>query len=338
MTEIIHAPGWAPTRPTTILMPSFLPFDASGGGDVHTVLPPEQVLPTAPTIDFWIGDAFGVTLPEALELVPGCNTTPATMTMSFLAPWYTRPSLDKLLTGHAIRGHSHFHLDRPTWLSAGLSDTQAVDLIAYVQSWGFFTSAWKMGTTLPSHTWADYAPWALPLAKTLEDRGLADKHVWVVGEELDAYVVYGEDGLDNIVRQLAARKTFKVAGHFTQNHPCAYGADVADPTGWFRKMSALGYWGNLWQANPSDSAGAQAAHLWDTRKYMGNADPNLKCVAFELIGEEQLYGRQDEAAGRRRGWQSICATRDNISPNCPATAGAGNGLSRPDGTPILKAA
>lgn len=335
-------------RPQPVPQPSFLPFDADqGDGAVHTVLPPEQVIPRGYDIDFVRGDAWGVTLTETPPLVPGCNTTPPTMVMSYLLPWYWqnynggKPFVDKILTAHALRNYSHFHLDRPTWLQAGLSDTQALDLIAYVQSWGFFTSFWAMGTGMPGHTWDDVGPWATPLIQGLMRRGLAAKTLYVVGEELNSYVVYGDQGLDNIVRQigqLAAGSGMRIPLHFTSNYPGCYGGDVSGLQQWWQKLKGLGAWGMFWQGDPNDSVGAQGAHLWDSRKYLGAADPSLKVAAFELIGEAQLYGRFDEATGRRRGWELICCTRGDDNPrgaaNAPAIAGAGNGLSYPDGNPL----
>ena len=143
-------------RPAIIVQPvTAPPFDSNDpGGDVSTSLPPEQVIPPSPTIGWWRGDIGGVTLPDAPPMVPGGNSTPPTMTMSFLLPWYTQtqyggtPQVDKILTAHAQRGYTHFHLDQTNWQAAGLSIPQAVDLFKYIQSWGFYTSYWGLGTSM----------------------------------------------------------------------------------------------------------------------------------------------------------------------------------------------
>src|ERR1700685_2139067 len=98
-----------------------------------------MVIPPSPSKAFWRGDIGGVTLPSSMvpPLVPGCNTTPMQMGMSFLLPYYTPPWQDRWLTAHAQRNYSHFHLARDTWQAAGLSDTAGVELMQYLQSWGF---------------------------------------------------------------------------------------------------------------------------------------------------------------------------------------------------------
>src|ERR1035437_4129238 len=203
LTELNEALGLTPpflSAPSKgpVQQPILPPFDINDppgtGGDVHTTKPPELVIPSGPDRNFWRGDIGGVMLPTAPPWVDGANSTPPEMTMSFLLPKYVRfgtPAIDSFLTAHAIRNHSHFHLDRGTAVNTlGLQGT--LDLIAYIQSWGFYTSFWLCGTGDDrSGGWPMLQPMIEPFLQALIAQGLADKAIALVGEELNTGCVPG---------------------------------------------------------------------------------------------------------------------------------------------------
>jgi hypothetical protein len=328
-----------PSRPPMQRQPSLLPFDGDDGGNqIHTTLPPEQIIPTKPDRDWWIGDAWGVTLTETPPLVPGCNTTPREMVMSYLLPRYPRVWQDKILTAHAERGYTHFLLDRATWQSAGYSDADAVDLFAYVQSWGFFTSYWATGSSDPrDQNWDGIKPLIAPFLRALIAAGLAEKSICILGEELNSWNRPGPSGLDDIIdgaANICDLNNIPLWLHFTSNVPGWPGKPGESVEDWWSEMAG-GVRGCCWQSNAADSAALQSAHLWDTRWRVAVGDPQLKVCAFELKGNEQLYGRCDETCGSRTAWELVCATRGPQAPNAPAVAGSMNGPRFGKGNPLL---
>lgn len=324
-----------PARQLSLVPP--LDFDPNvPEGDVHTVLPPEQVIPSYYDRDWWRGDAWGVMLDEAPPYVDGANTTPPEMVMSYFLPGYVQFGskwVDKILTAHAKRNYSHFHFDQYTFEQFGLSDAQAADLMAYTQSWGFFTSYWakRPSQALDGGNFTTTRHLYVPFLRTLLDRGLAKggKLLYVVGEELNSGYRPGPNGLDDVIANMCDLLNpldVPVWLHFTSNYP-AFPVDT-DFTGWWRPWVGR-VKGLLWQADPYASAGLMGAKLWDARKYIGAASVALKVVAFELRGTAQLYGRCTEEQGCLTAWEMICCTRDQTP--YPAVAGAGNGPRYPDG-------
>jgi hypothetical protein len=318
------------------------PFDHNDpGGNVATTLPPELIIPTGYDIDFWRGDFGGVTLPTSQrpEWIPGANSTPYEMVMSFLMHRYVRSTQDNILTANAERDYSHMHLAPPDDRTSSASIAQQVAFFKYVQSWGFFTSYWATGTgdaaAYGNRNWAGIREIIEPFLRALIAAGEPEKSVIIVGEELNGWNRPGPDGLDDIITNICAICNpvgMKVALHFTSNVP-AWQPNGMSPTDWWRqwigKVRFL-----LWQSDSLNPAGTMAAHFWDARKYLGEAGGDaFRAVAFELRANEQLYGRCTEAGGCLTGYELLCA------PNAPghtypAVAGFGNGARYPSGAPI----
>lgn len=338
------------TRPAPQPRAPLPPFDASdASGAVHTTLPPEQTILGSPyDRDRWRGDFSGVMLPIAPPFVPGANTTPPEMTISFLLPHYVQfgtKQIDAFLTAHAIRDYSHFHFDRLEADRAGLSLPQFMDLIDYVQSWGFLTSAWACSSgENRSGGWPMVQPVVEPFLQALASSSRrADSAIVLVGEELNNGTVpgAGANSLDPLIANVCA--ITNPAGiptwlHFTSNYPAwipptppaqfdaALIAWIAQWTGRIR--------GLCWQSDPSASAGLMGAKLWDARRYYNSADPSMLVSAFELLATEKLYGRCTEDYGCLRGWEMICCTRDNPNPSALAVAGSCDGLRQPSGRSV----
>ena len=318
------------TRPLPTIQLALPPFDASdSGGDVHTTQPPDLVIPAGFDINFWRGDIGGVTLPvsQTPQIIPGVsNTTPSNMTMSFVLPYYNSKDRDNVLTAHAQRYYSHFHLDQYNWQTAGLSIQQAVSLFQYVQSWGFFTSYWALGTKLTASGWNDAYPIILPFLNTLIAQTDPTKSIIVIGEELNSYTTPGSPGLDDIITQVSAickPVGMKTAVHFTSNYP-GWPAPGTSVSQWYADMAGKIDF-VLWQSNPTDPAGTMGAHMWDTRKYVGF---NSKVVAFELRAEQQLLGQCTEEQGCLTGLELLYCTSDG---SAGPVAGFGNGARLPNG-------
>ena len=285
------------------------PFDVSdSGGIVHTVLPPEQVIPTQPDVNFWYGDFAGVTLTEKPPFVPGANTTPPEMVMSFLLHEYDFVWQDKILQAHMNRGYTHFHL----------GGESSIDLFHHVQSLGFFTSYWATDTN------------KLKL--------LNDKTIMIIGGEINTKM--SPEALQvfiNEVSNIAHSVGAKVGIHFTSNIPS-----------WQpNSMSSYQWWASLegkidflcWQGDQNNSAGTMGAHLWDARFRVAN---HARVVAFELIASNQLYNKPladgrspTEDMGKLRGWEMLCSTRTSGS-NIRAVSGVGNGAAYPDGSSLIR--
>jgi hypothetical protein len=335
------------SRPAAVRQPAIAPpFDPSDpGGTTWTSLPLGYVVPTARTKAYWLGDLGGVTLPIAPPLVPGGNTTPATMTLSFLLPWYLQPQyggtaqVDQILTAHAQRGYQNFHLARDNWLQAGLSDVQGVQLLQTLNSWGFYGSYWGISTTSGPNfgSWAQAAPYFLPTLHALQAAGAAtcEQSILIVGEELNRCT--SPTGLLDIVTNLSPLcqgSGIAMGLHFTSNYP-AWPTAGQTSTQFWQDMLGLGVTYFCWQADQNDPAGTQAAHMYDSRRYCADAGgAAIIFVAFELMATAQLYGACTEQQGQLRSWECNCAPTGGY-PNMPPVSGAGNGLVMPNGQPMM---
>jgi hypothetical protein len=296
----------------------FWPFN-----QVHTTLP--TGIPPNPTRNFWRHDPWGVTLKQTPPLVPGCNTTPREMVMSYQLPLYQQPWIDMILAEHAESGLSHFHFDRGVAVNA-LGLQKALDLVAYVQSWGFYTSFWLCGTGDDrSGGWPMLQPMIEPFLQGLIARGLADKSVMLVGEELNSGCVPGSgpNGLDRMIDAICAICNpigIPVWLHFTANVP-AWAAPGQDDVAWIRQFVGR-LTGLCWQGNPDDTAGTMGAHLWDARWRWAQADPSFLVSAWELEGENLLYARVTREYAALRGTEMLCCPSGAPSPDAPMVAGA----------------
>jgi hypothetical protein len=325
---------------------SFLPFDVGNDTDqVHTTLPPEAIplwVQQVRQIDVWRGDAWGVTTPETPPEVPGCNTTPPNMWMSYLLPFYPFEWQSYYLGEVTKRGYTHLHLDRWNWDQAGLMLPQVVELVQRIQQAGFYVSYWATSTKDDrSGGWAGVQSLIQPVLQSLITGGCAKQLIVVVGGELDNGCVPGPGptGLDGIINGTCGLTNpvgIPTYLHFTANTP-GWPAPGMPIDAWWAQFTGNtpGYGtlkGLLWQGNQTDSAGLQSSHIYDARRYLASAGgQSLHCVAFELIGELQLFGGASETDGRRRGWELCCCTRGPNDTNMPPVYGFGNGGSYPEG-------
>lgn len=339
---LLHA-STGSRRPPVVRQRPLPPFDvdATGQNAVHTTLPPEQRIPVGPDRDWWRGDAWSVTLDHDPPPITGAYSRPR-MIMSYLASRYPRSTLDEILTAHAERSYSHFHSDRYSWEwngdGTGLSPQQAADYLAYIQSWGFFTSYWGIGTPDGYFTsWAAAQPLYQPTLDALKAAGssVCAKTILIVGEELNSCT--SPQGLQDIVQHLAPicqDLDIPLWLHFTANYPAwPTSGTIAAKIDFWRVMQSLGVKGLCWQANAFEPTGVMGARMWDARSYMAQASPDLKLCAFEARGSAILAGLGDEDQSCLTGYELLCCTRVPGS-NAPAVAGSMSGLRYPDGSAL----
>jgi hypothetical protein len=332
---ITLVPGGPLPFPAGVKQNPLPPFDSSDpGGLVHTTLP--FTPPSTQSKTFWRGDFGGMTLATAPPYVPGANTTPPEMVMTFLLPFYTQPWQDTMIAAAVARSHTHFHLDQANWQSAGLSPTQAVALMQYVQQSIWYTSFWALGCPDGTPDWATASPYLQPTLTALFAAGAAtcERSILVLGGELNRHIspVALADIASNVLPQCTDNGV-DVWLHLTSNY-VSWPVAGQSPQDFWQGMKALGVQGLCWQGDQTDPAGTMGAHLWDARSEMAEADPSLLVAAFELMATAELYGQCTEDNGCLRGFEMVCCPTGAPTPNAPPVAGYGNGGRMPDGTPL----
>lgn len=334
--------GGSSNRPPAKAHNALPPFDPNdSGGIVHTVLPPEQVIPAHfadPT--FMRADFNGVCIDMnrwgTPPMLKGANSTPINMLMTPMAVLYPRKFQDAILTEHAERGYDDFIIecDGDEWnLAANGFDANPSSILQwaqYVRSWGFRVVLWRGNPTRGLDS----------MFETLIQAGVVQ--FYIHGEEVDRKVTAEqyEASIQQIDGYLGGK--IPMAAHFT----CDGDRHMAYPIGFPRDTFLLDwskYDGRLHlmvQNDVTAPAGLQGASMYYARlRVMGQGDgaqgpgaPNSKVIAFETMASAQLMGQCTEEYGCLRDWELLCGTR--LDPRIPPTGGFGNGCRYPDGTPI----
>ncbi len=257
----------------------------------------------------------------------GANSTPVPMLMTPMLILYPRQWQDACLTEHAERGYDDFVIVGGGWNLTvnGFNPTPAaiVDWAQYIQSWGFRVVYW--GDCVLND----------PFVQALVDAH-AVNYV-IPGEEVDGKLT--REQFDAVLQSTLSivSNGIPVGAHFTSNYPSGFPRDTF-LTNWSDYDGRVHL---LWQTNPGESAGTQAARLYYARQRVnlglvggnGQPAPNSRVCAFETSATEELYGRMDEAYGNLRSLELLYATRDDdrILP----VSGFGNGCREHDtGAPI----
>lgn len=277
------------------------------GGNVWTTPPPEW----KPTVKYdkkwWRGDIGGVMISPAPPFVPGANTTPPEMTMSFLLPWYVQFGtkwIDQFLINHAQRNYSHFLLDRYNCDASGIGVQGTLELIDIVQSWGFYTPMWMTGSTDGGSraTLQGYQQLVDPyMNKIINSSSRVDKFICLPGEELNNGIPPGSPGLDDILNYECNRCNainLDIYFHFTENVRTWQPNNMSDVTWaqqWMNRMT-----GQMWQGNPDNitntpkTLGTMQAQFWDSRGFWQSLNPNFIMVAGEYAASAELDGNCSE--------------------------------------------
>lgn len=284
------------------LVPPLRYYLSDPGGITYTSPPPEWQPSKIYNKRWWRGAFGGVIVPKSLPYVSGCNTNYNNQSViSFLLPFYKQPNIDMILKSHAQRNLSHFHLDRWNCVAAGLSGSQSLDLINYVQSWGFYTSMWMTSSNDGGAraTLAGYQELVDPLMNLIiKSSSTYDKFICLPGEELNNGIPPGSPGLDDILNYECARCNplgIDIYLHFTSNYRSWYvGNEVAWAQQWGNKIQ-----GQCWQSDPTNQTnnliGTMGAHFWDSRSFWGSViGSSFTMVAFELTAYNTLYGNSTE--------------------------------------------
>ena len=337
---------------------------------LHTTLPP-QFQPTPTPSRLFFRGGFGSTCLPAGSIppwVPGCNTTPVNMLMSFKLPYYWKlgdtpgnwpgapadyptPNMtgkqvvDAYLQRTCQLGYTHVLLDRKNWDAAGCSQQDVIDLFTYIssafgvvmggQSYPLFVTYWATSSEDNRQGgWSLVQPLIQPIFEALVAAGLGDVIVPLVGEELNNGCIPGPDGLDDIINgfsALTAPLGIPLGLHFTSNCP-GWPADGTSVPDWYRglvgKIKFVG-----WQADNTNFeqnlVATMGGHFADTRGYVyQGAGDQIVVAAFELTADSALYGRCTEVQARRVGCEMCCCTDPNGVP-WPGVAGFMDGGAQP---------
>ncbi len=308
------------------------PFDTSdSGGIVHTIQPPELIIPSGRDLMFMRADFSGVTLDinrwtslGAIPFLDGANSTPVNMLMSPMLILYPRQWQDAYLTEYCERFYTHIIISGDGWnLAANGFDVTADKIVVwakYLQSWGLFIVYWASNPVLNDS-----------ILQALVDNHAVD---WVIpGEEVDRKVTAEkyETVLDNTLSIVGGG--IPIGAHFTDNYPEGFPRDTFI-TNWNKYDGKVHL---MWQANPADSAGTQGARLYYARQRVnlgligGNGQLALKSrvYAYETMAEFQLYGKCSEEYCCLRTLEELYTTRNDV--RIQALSGFGNGCRLPSG-------
>jgi hypothetical protein len=319
------------SRPAMVQGLPLPPFDASdAGGTVHTVPPPELLIPPAADPLFMRADFAGVNLDPSRwggnpPMLAGANSTPLTMLLTPMLSLYPRHWQDACLTEHAERGYSHFIISNWNDQANGVTTTPAmmVAWALYVKSWGFLVVYWP-GQPLVTDPTLD----ALVSAHAVD---------WIIpGEEVDGKVT--AEQYMNVLNStlLVVASGIPVGAHFTSNYPSGFPRDTF-LTDWSPYDGRVHL---CWQADQTESAGTQGARLYYARQRVnlglvggaGNLALNSRVIAFETMATAQLYGQCSEVGGNLRSLELLFTTRNDA--RIPAVSGFGNGGRWSSGWPL----
>lgn len=367
MSDYLHHRPWTRgTRPAPTRHAPLPPFDTTDGEGnlVHTVLPPEQVIPEHFTDPAWLrADFSGVTLPGDysptqtddikrvggvqmtsgpwtglfVPFLQGANTTPPTMIMTPMLSLYPRDVQDAVLTEHAERAYDDMVVAPEVWNDVGnvTTDSSMLDWCQYVRSWGFRVVLWR----------GDHKLGLDRRLLTLLDAGVVS--FYVHGKEVDSNDTSEgyEASLQMIDAHIGGRLPIGV--HFSDDEDSSsnhYG--LGYPVGMPRD-TFLNDWSPYdgrvhccLQLGSRISAGRQGAGMWYARQHVncgigdaarGPGAPNSRVIAFEVMATAQLYGEASEEVGCLRTHELLCGTRDNSKAR--PVSGFCNGGRQPNGDP-----
>ncbi len=315
-------------RPPIQVMPALPPFQGNADGClIHTTFPPTQTIPDGQDRRFIRADCWGVNVPT-LPFVAGANSTPVTMLMSWFLPRYSDQIQNDCLFAHAIRGYTHYLLFAPADRSPG-SIAAFVQLCLKVKGWGFWVmvSFGNKNDDLHDMTAPMYAARNDALLDALLEAQAIDHAI--VGFELNLWHNPNPGYLDAIIRYLANRcqaADVLLYLHFSTRVTQWGAGPTADATRFWQQFIGLGLTGLLYQGDPSWSHALYQAEISDAIRELGAASTDFDVVAFELVGQAQLYGQVTEETACLLGLTILC------TPQGPkAIRGTGNGARFRDG-------
>lgn len=329
-----------------------LQFSPSTDGNiVHTVLPPEQIIPphfTDPTFlrtDFtgcqlqgnyepklggspgnWDDRAIkangGVTMVDGpwkglfVPFLREANSTPPTMPMTPMLVMYPRDVQIAVLTEMCWRGYDDFIYVTEGWGFAEngfvMTPAKAVAWCETLRGMGFRPVYWRGDANLQIDT----------MLVTLSDAQMIS--FYVHGKEVDSYMSAAgyEASVQNMLRYFKGRTP--VGAHFTGDSARGLGYPIGQPReffipDWHPYDGELHLCQQIW---PYADAGLQGAAMYYGRQHVNcgtgpaappgaKGAPNSTVNNFENSATRKLYGECSEAEGLKLAYQLLCGTRDD---------------------------
>ena len=329
---------------------------------MHTVLPPEQVIPPHFTDPAWIrADFSGVTIPGAytpvetgsiiaaggvtmtsgrwtglvIPFVIGANTTPPTMLDTTMLLSYPRTVQDVFLTEHAERGYDDVVVAPEGWNLAPHTPDAMLAWCRYVKSWGFRVVLWRGSASLGIDA----------MLHTLLDAGVVS--FYCHGKEVDAQMT--SQAYEASLQQIDAyvKGAIPIGVHFSADDMPPNGRGMGYPLG-FPRDTFMPDW-SLYdgrvhlcsQQNVNASAGLQGAAIYYARLHVncgigdaarGPGAPHSRVINWESKATAKLYNACTEGGGCLQAFENLCGTRDD--PRALPVSGSADGLRYPDGTAV----
>jgi hypothetical protein len=303
----------------------------------HPVYTTLREKPPGPSVAWWRGDAWGVTIPD-LPFVPGGATGPAqARVLSWFLDRYVRAGVDEdvILRAHLERRYTHFSLSPDDSFAQGMTPAEYVAMAVRVRQAGFAVHHLLRSKL---YTPEDSAP--EPKAHLIDALLEAD----AMQVETPAWEgnYNSPDGLRRIIDFDAALigTRCRILLHFYP-HYISWQRDGDHPAE-FWKANHGKVDGILYQHVPTWTAGMMAARLTDALDRLapgglwglgdsGRGHPidvtSWECTATQQFeNEPDGNGRPgDEDHGNLKGYQNLCA------PGRMTVQGFGNGARYPDG-------
>lgn len=284
-------------------------------------------IPDGPDINFWRGDAWGTTPAGGLGAVAGGSDAAPQQALTWFLDRYTPSEQQAILDQYRRDGYTHFALSIPDSRDGnGQSVEQYVATSLRVKAEIPFVAHFLSSK--------DFDPWnataatrmaaITPYVDALVHNLAAD--ILVVGWELDLW--NDPHLLQDFIDALASRyPSLPLYVHFSTYHTAWQFDGEPRAAFWARNVGKLT--GLLYQANPTDPCGLMQAHFGDALSTASGLK-GFKLVAWELVAQQQFFGRVSEDQANARGWEVL-----NTPGGVVGITGFGNGARRPDGSPLL---
>jgi len=299
---------------------------------VHTTLPPNQIIPPNPTLDWPRANWFDVEIP-GLPWVEGQSSEHPFMVLTYFLQKYSPEWQDTILYTHALRGYSHFMLSWTNARQDGLSVDQFVALALKVKSWGFFVHVMLAGKDTDPHDqwWDGLKPNVQPVlealiaARAVDMVSMWETNLWnAPGAPLQSIL----QGISDICKPAGVRQWV----HFGTE--CVWWGEpnyLPNRTAWWAAQVGI-LTGILYQGDVNWCAGDRQAHIGDSTNNAAAAplfaDGTFKFCAAEMDGMLIYTVDFSENIGDLHGFQHLC------TPGITPVSGFCNGARYPDGSVI----
>lgn len=314
----------------------------------------QRELPWDPphTRDYYRGDAWGVTIP-GMPWVPGASSEYPERVLSWFLDRYTPDWQAKYLNTYAGYQYTHFALSAADSLAgtheggppvgppgAGQTIQQFIQTCKLVKSYGLYAHVLLGSKVFWPHDMTPdaYCNKAFPIMDALMDADAVDE--FVPGWEFDLFNIPGPTTVE-IFRRIGEHAHSGGRScwcHFSP-HVTSWFSD-GDPRGRF------GFWDDIapmidginYQGQSEWPIEELQARLVDTLWEFGQRQQQGKFVPKMRLWEDVAilqfsHPHPDEDDANLRGYCACCTT-DNVRHGPAKVWGAGNGVRRPDGSPI----